>query len=168
MLVQESPLHELASLDRLIAMASKKEQRTSQLALEALKDLFLHNLLPDRKLTPFRSNERLLDPKMSIKIGLICWYEDQLLKRVVKVVDVIETALKSTIEFFKKNCMSIASQMLMNKPEQEGRLLALLVNKLGDPSRAVCSKCIEVLRNVVYEVFLKSNSRTYNTFNNGF
>lgn len=48
--VQASPLHELETLDVLVTMANKKEQRTSQLALEALKDLWIHNLLPDRKL----------------------------------------------------------------------------------------------------------------------
>ena len=64
----------------------------------------------------------------------------------------IEESLKSNIEFFKKNCISIAGAMLASKPEQEQRLLSMLVNKFGDPSRAICSKCIDVLRKIVYEV----------------
>ena len=46
--VQGSPFHELETLDTLIGMALKKEQRGAQLALEALKDLFVNNLLPER------------------------------------------------------------------------------------------------------------------------
>jgi len=144
-------MHELSALDSLISMAGKKEQRTSQLALEALKDLFIHNLLPDRKLKNLRSNH-LQSPGMNLKIGLVYWFEDQLMRRVSRVVDIIEESLKSNIEFFKKNCISIAGSMLASKPEQEQRLLALLVNKFGDPSRAICSKCIEVLRKITYEV----------------
>ena len=148
LVVQESPIHELSALDSLLAMASRKEYRTSQLALEALKDLLIHNLLPDRRLVPFR-NQPFLHPEMTMISAMACWYEEQLLNRMEMVVIALEVGLKSNIEYFKKQCMDIAADLLMGKPERESKFLEMLVNKLGDPSGAVGSKCIELLRKVV-------------------
>ena len=47
--------------------------------------------------------------------------------------------------------MNISCDLLANKPEQEARLLYLLVNKLGDPSRVISSKCIELLKKLIYK-----------------
>ena len=106
--IQESPVHELASLDALLSMAEKKEQRTSQMALEAIKDLLIHNLLPDRKLNTFHDYQyQLLDANMSLKTGLAYWYEAQLKLRVERLVNAIEIFMKSSIDYFKKNCMNI-------------------------------------------------------------
>jgi ribosome biogenesis protein MAK21 len=148
LVVQESPIHELSALDALLAMASRKEYRTSQLALEALKDLLIHNLLPDRRLVPFKS-QPLLHPEMTMQRAMSFWYEEQLMNRMEVVVIALEVGLKSNIEYFKKQCMDIAADLLMGKPERESKFLEMLVNKLGDPSGAVGSKCIELLRNVV-------------------
>jgi ribosome biogenesis protein MAK21 len=130
-------------------MAEKKEQRTSQIALEALKDLMIHNILPDRRLRRFEASIAQHFPKVDMKTALLLWYEGKLIDRFERVVSAIELALKSNIEYFKKNCMSIATELLINKPEQEARLLSMLVNKLGDPVKSISSKCIELLRSVV-------------------
>ena len=148
LVVQESPVHELSALDTLIGMAGKKEYRTSQLALEALKDLLIHNLLPDRRLIPFRS-QPLNHPSITMQHAMLFWYEDLLLQRMELILSALDNGLKSTVEYFKKQCMDIAAELLMGKPEKEGRFLAMVVNKLGDPSGAVGSKCIELLRTVV-------------------
>ena len=36
----------------------------------------------------------------------------------------------------------------MSKPEQESRLLEMVVNKIGDPSSSVCSKAIDQLKKI--------------------
>ena len=95
----------MTSFDTLISMAEKKEQRTSQMAFEAIKDLLVHNLLPDRKLKYFHENS-VLDHKMTIKLGILHWFEEQLKRRVERVVVALEMFMKSNIEFFKKNCMT--------------------------------------------------------------
>ena len=148
LVVQESPIHELSALDTLIGLASKKEYRTSQLALEAVKDLLIHNLLPDRGLVSFK-NQPFNHPDMTIERAMLYWYEEQLYQRVELIANALDIGLKSTIEFFKKQCMDIAAELLTGKPEKEARFLAMIVNKLGDPSGAVGSKCIELLRNVI-------------------
>jgi len=146
--IQDSPLHQLETLDLLISMALKKEQRMSQLALEALKDLLIHNILPDRRLKPFLQ-QPLGHPKMTMKIALSYWYEGQLISRVESIVRAIETGLMSTVEYFKKICMQLAADLLVNKPEQEAKLLNILVNKLGDGKGNIYSKCTEILKDVL-------------------
>lgn len=148
LVVQESPIHELSALDTLIGLASKKEYRTAQLALDAVKDLLIHNLLPDRRLISFK-NQPLNHPDMNVQIGMLYWFEEQLLQRVELVANALDIGLKSTIEYFKKQCMDIAADLLAGKPEKEARFLAMIVNKLGDPSGAIGSKCIELLRTVI-------------------
>lgn len=146
--VQEAPFYQLDTLDMLVAMACKKEQRTSQLALEAIKDLLTNNLLPDRKLSIFRS-ALLLCEGMDMQTALLLWFEDQLKTRIERVMEALENGLKSSVDYFKKLCLEMAASLLMSKPEQEARLLTMIVNKLGDPSSKTCSKCIEVLKNVI-------------------
>ena len=111
--VQESPFHNLSALDALVEMANRKEQRTAQLALEALKDLFINNLLPDRKLVPLSARGCLLPTtqnlegqntkkRMNMKIALLMYFEDELKKRVEQTVVAIENGMKSMVEFFKR------------------------------------------------------------------
>eukprot|EP01041_Mallomonas_annulata_P004588 gene4588-9117_t len=146
--IQESPIHHLTALDDLITLANKKEQRSSQLALEALKDLLIHNLLPDRRLNSFLSNS-LGNPKMNMKHALLLWYESELLSRMDKIIIPLDLGLKSTVDYYKRICMELIADWLINKPEQESRLLSLLVNKLGDPKGQISSKCMELLKNVI-------------------
>ena len=56
LLVQESPIHRSLHLDQLLQMAAKQSRRESMPVLLALQDLFLSDLLPDRKLLFFREN----------------------------------------------------------------------------------------------------------------
>lgn len=147
--VQASPLHELETLDILIAMALKKEQRISQLALEALKDLLIHNLLPDRKLIPFKE-QTLDDDALTLRSGLLMWYEDALATRVGRILDALDNGLKATVDYFKKLCMTLCLDLLTNKPEQELRLLVMLINKLGDNVGGACTKASQLLKTLLH------------------
>jgi ribosome biogenesis protein MAK21 len=54
LLIQEAPLYRLDSLKRLLNMATKKGSREAVLATEALRDMFVNDLLPpDRRLRFF-------------------------------------------------------------------------------------------------------------------
>ena len=50
LLVQENPLCRLSPLESLVAMTQKKGKRESMSAVDSLKDLFVNDLLPERKL----------------------------------------------------------------------------------------------------------------------
>jgi ribosome biogenesis protein MAK21 len=144
--VSSAPFHEMQTLDILLAMALKKEQRVSQLALEALKDLLVHNLLPDRKLIPFKSrdlvNAGLLD-------GMLYWFEDKLMQKFSSVLDALDGGIKSNVDFFKKTCLGIILDLLASKPEQEQRLLMMLVNKLGDHVASFSSNVTQHLKTLL-------------------
>jgi ribosome biogenesis protein MAK21 len=157
--VQESPFHNLDALEMLTAIVSKNEQRTVQLALDAIKDLLLNNLLPNRKLVPLNCRiAMLMDPEITLamkdstimKVALLMYFEDVLKKAVEVVVSAVDSGMKSMVEFFKRSCMTVAVDMLKSKPEQEGRLLTLLVSRLGDHASVVSSKCMELLKGLLH------------------
>ena len=77
------------------------------------------------------------------------YFEGQLLVRVQRVVNALEKGLKSTLEYFKNQCMEMVVAMLTSKPEQEKRLLTLLVSKMSDQMGNVTSKCIELLKSLM-------------------
>jgi ribosome biogenesis protein MAK21 len=147
LLISESPVHNLESLDALIALAFKKEQRTAILALEALKDLLITNLLPDRHLVPVDKQD--WSKTISLETALLNWFEAQLIVRVDKILDAIEAALKSNVDFFKKRSLELAMEILSSKPEKESRILRLITNKMGDPSKNIGSKAMEVLKSLL-------------------
>lgn len=155
LIIQESPIHNLQSFDTLLSYCShKKEQRSCQLAMEAVKDLLIHNVLPDRKLNSFQfycNSGYFHHSDMNMSILLTFWYEDQLITRIKSFIDNIEEiGLKSSnIEYFKKFCMEIVCDLLISKPEQEARLLNMLTNKLGDPMKGIIPKCIELLDKII-------------------
>lgn len=146
--IQANNILELESLDILLSFAHRKEQRTAQLALEAIKDLLIHNLLPDRHLKPFEL-QPFLHPNLTRKAVILMWFEGQLFTRMKKVVDSLDIGMKSTIDHFKKSTMTIAKDLLVSKPEQEARLLAMIVNKLGDPSTKSSTYSIELLKSII-------------------
>ena len=51
----------------------------------------------------------------------------------------LEEASRDNLDFLKEKAIRALAQLLQAKPEQEARLLAALVNKLGDPSRKLAS-----------------------------
>ena len=156
--VQESPFHNLDAIEMLTAMVAKNEQRTAQLALDAMKDLLINNLLPNRKLVALNSRiHALSDPEIAVtiknssimKVALLMYFEDELKKAVDTVVAAVDSGTKSMVEFFKRSCMSVAVDMIKNKPEQESRLLTLLVGRLSDSSSVISSKCMELLKGLL-------------------
>eukprot|EP00953_Heterococcus_sp_UTEX-ZZ885_P022079 12258-Heterococcus_DN1.PRE.4 len=154
---KESPVHRLADLDKLVEMATKHDRRTAQMAQEALKDLFVSDLLPDtRRLQPFRERPLLQieawgseDPATAARTLLLWYYEGELLRRFGALVGSIEAACKDTVANTKRYGMEAARDLLEAKPTGEAQLLSILVNKFGDPDRKVSSKAIHLLQLVL-------------------
>ena len=61
-------------------------------------------------------------------------------RRYAAFVGMLEAASTDSLEFLKDRALKAAAALLAAKPEGEARLLAALVNKLGDPSRKLASK----------------------------
>ena len=62
------------------------------------------------------------------------------LPRYAQFVEAVELGSRDNLEFIKSKAIRALGALLAAKPEQEGRLLAALCNKLGDPSRKLASK----------------------------
>jgi len=113
LLIQGAPLLRLKTLDNLINMAGKGDRRCSQMALEAVKDLMIHNLLPDRKLKTWSQHQEdhsspHMPPSNSPQYAalLALWYfEDQIKRRYSTVVQKLEKASFDTVQNYKKVCM---------------------------------------------------------------
>ena len=151
LLVQNSPVHALRHLDGLLSLARKKGRRESQQAIEALKDLFVTNLLPsDRKLLPLASRDFLSVMDTIRAEHLALWqFEDALKRRYAEFLTVLQEHLGDAIVHFKSNALKTVVDLLIEKPEQEGILLSILVNKLGDPDGKVASKAQYLLSQLV-------------------
>eukprot|EP00743_Colponemidia_sp_Colp-15_P004908 GILK01005290.1.p1 GENE.GILK01005290.1~~GILK01005290.1.p1 ORF type:complete len:894 (-),score=206.64 GILK01005290.1:141-2822(-) len=150
MLVQSNPVYNLKALDSLIAMCTKKGRREAQLAIEATKDLFLTNLLPDRKLKSFQSQP--LTANDIKKAHLVYWlFEDALRNRYATFVQALEQGSHDTLAHTKSSMIKSIFDLLSKKPEQEKVLLAALANKLGDPDRKMASKVSYLLSLLVQE-----------------
>ncbi len=142
---QQSPIHRLSSLFGLLDMAEKHERRSCQAAIEALKDLFINNLLPDgRLLVPLTLRPITRVVELPIQVAgqaLVLWrYEDHLRLAVRRVLNVLQRLSSDTVAVVKRSAIDTVLELLSAKPEGEGFLLSIMVNKLGEPDRSASSQ----------------------------
>ena len=159
LLIQESPLHNMKALERLLGLAKKRSRGQAVSALGALKDLLAQGeLLPsNRRLKPFASQPALLEalqdsqvrawkPGQSLpgrldKLHLLLWaFEDWLKSSYFQIIQLLEVWCNDEVEFARARALGYVHELLTQKPEQEVNLLRLLVNKLGDTDRKIASK----------------------------
>jgi ribosome biogenesis protein MAK21 len=145
--VQESPIHRSTHLDQLLAMAGKQSRRESMPVLLALQDLFLSDLLPDRKLRFFRENA-LRQPPDAEQEALF-QFEHTLKLAYASYIKALSSALHDPVVHIRQEAIRITHALLKSKPEQEQALLFVLVNKLGDAERKVASSVCHVLHKLL-------------------
>ncbi|CAL9731867.1 ribosome biogenesis protein Mak21p [Monosporozyma unispora] len=139
LLIQDSPIHNIKSLDMLLTFCNKKSRNSQLQSLNALKDLFLNGLLPDRKLRYFK-NQPGLSMMLNKKTLAIFYFEDYLKKLFFKILEILEKLSHDPIIHVRISTLTHVFDLLINKPEQEFNLLRLGVNKLGDIDSKVSSK----------------------------
>jgi ribosome biogenesis protein MAK21 len=145
LLVQAAPLYRVKTLHALLNQAAKHGRREALFAIDTLKDLFLTNLLPDnRKLVAF--HHRPLSATNITEMHKVYWYFEDILKSLyAEFVSILSKASHDTVLHTKKKAQHVAFEMLCDKPEMEQQLLALLVNKLGDPEKKIASNSAHLL-----------------------
>ncbi|KMT04769.1 hypothetical protein BVRB_7g169480 [Beta vulgaris subsp. vulgaris] len=151
-LIGDNPIANLRSLDALLAMVtSKVGKRHALTGFEALKELFIQSLLPDRKLKTLF--QRPLNHIPETKDGhslLLFWYWEECLKsRYERFVSALEEASRDMLRILKDKAAKIMYALLSTKSEQERRLLTALVNKLGDPDSKAASNADYYLTNLL-------------------
>ena len=161
-------MHKLYALDMLMDLAgcggggdggggSAPNSRVGQMASEALSDLFVNTLLPgdrklvsldDRPLHLYEGTDRTLSPRV-----LLLWrYEEMIKVRYSSyLARYLGRALAGEDEPSKRGALSTACTLLMRVPEGEEALLAMIVNKIGDPVRKIASAAGHQLRMVLDE-----------------
>ncbi|GMM57446.1 RNA-binding ribosome biosynthesis protein [Maudiozyma humilis] len=139
LLIQESPIHNMKSLDTLLGYCNKKSRNSQLQSINALKDLFLNGLLPDRKLRYFK-NQPGLSMMLNKRTLAIFYFEDYLKKLFFKILEVLEKISHDPIIHVRSQTLTHIFDFIKAKPEQEFNLLRLGVNKLGDIDSKVSSK----------------------------
>ncbi|XP_042482910.1 CCAAT/enhancer-binding protein zeta isoform X2 [Macadamia integrifolia] len=152
LLVGENPIANMRSLDALLAMVtSKVGKRHALTGFEALSELFLSSLLPDRKLKTLvqRPLNQLPESKDGYSL-LLFWYWEECLKlRYERFIFALEEASRDMLPVLKDKSLKTLYALLRSKPEQERRLLSALVNKLGDPTNRAASNADFHLSNLL-------------------
>ncbi|CAH0517509.1 unnamed protein product [Peronospora belbahrii] len=149
--IQTSPLSTLLRLGQLITMAKKKARRESLMAIESLKDLFLNTFLPNEtKLRYFHQHP--LQMAQSSPTHLMLWFFEHCLKTAyTQLLTVLASGMDDAVDSHKRTCLRAANALLRAKPEQEATLLAMLVNKLGDPDRKIAAYLHRMLQELLRE-----------------
>ncbi|KAL8138359.1 hypothetical protein V2J09_004360, partial [Rumex salicifolius] len=153
-LIGDNPLANLRALDALLAMiTSKVGKRHALTCFEALKELFVQSLLPDRKLKTLLQQPLKLLPETKDGYSLLLfWYwEDCLKNRYDRFISAIEEASRDMLPILKDKALRTIYNLLKSKSEQEQRLLSALVNKLGDPENKSASNADYHLSNLLSE-----------------
>ncbi|KAL6137378.1 hypothetical protein ACLB2K_062670 [Fragaria x ananassa] len=135
-LVGDDPIANLRSLDALSGMvASKVGKRYAFAGFDALRELFLTSLLPDRKLKSLlqRPVNDLPETKDGYSLLLLWYWEESLKQRYERFVIALEEASRDMLPELKNKALKTIYVLLKSKSEQERRLLSAIVNKLGDP-----------------------------------
>ncbi|XP_063680253.1 CCAAT/enhancer-binding protein zeta-like [Bolinopsis microptera] len=147
LLLQESPVHHIKSLDALLGMAKKKSKRMAIQSIDTLKEMFLSTILPEnRKLFTFEQHDFSALTGETINVTVLGWLvEDKLKSCYSEYLDVIKTHLNDNEVAIRTKLCNLVSHMLNEKPEKEQELLAILVNKIGDPDNKLASKIIYIL-----------------------
>ncbi|PIL32656.1 hypothetical protein GSI_05360 [Ganoderma sinense ZZ0214-1] len=143
LLVQASPLHNTAALDGLRSMAQRgraKGGRDEGLkAIRCVVDWWVGGGGPSRKLRYFR-DQPLLHPDVRDAHLLVWYFEDWLKKYLFSILQILETFSLDPLNYVRTQTLAFLANLLRAQPEQEQNLLRLLVNKLGDTEKSVCSR----------------------------
>ncbi|KAK7294502.1 hypothetical protein RJT34_17391 [Clitoria ternatea] len=151
-LVGDNPIANLRSLDALLGMVtSKVGKRHAFTGFEALQELFIASLLPDRKLKTLiqRPLNHIPETKDGYSLLLFWYWEDCLKQRYERFVVALEEASRDMLAALKNKALKSIYVLLSRKSEQERRLLSALVNKLGDPDNKAASNADYHLANLL-------------------
>ena len=144
LLIQDSPLHNIKSLETLASYCGKKSRNSALQSLNSLKDLFLSGLSPNRKLRYFK-NQPGLSMMLNKRTLAIFYFEDYLKKLFFRVLEILEVLSHDPIIHVRLQVLNHVFDLLTNQPEQEFNLLRLGVNKIGDIDSKVSSKASYLL-----------------------
>ncbi|KAF7294651.1 CCAAT-box-binding transcriptional factor [Mycena indigotica] len=108
-------------------------------ALRCISDWWVGGGAPSRKLKYFR-DQPLGHPGVTDQHLLLWYFEDWLKKYFFSILQILETLSLDPLPYVRTQSITLLCTLLREKPEQEQNLLRLLVNKLGDTEKSICSR----------------------------
>lgn len=150
--IRQNPKNTLKYLDILVRMAEDKNRRRNESVITALKDLFLENLLQNKKYIPFISVYPSLKENHTDDDLIKAYYDDKLHNLYSKVITMLENCvINEPMAKIKKKKMDLLYEMIAKQPEGEEKILTILINKLGDPMTEISNHAILLLKNLQKE-----------------
>ena len=155
-LAQEDPVANLRSLEHLLALLEKARvkggKRGAVQAVGALTELFRDALLPPNRKLKYFSEQPLgaSGDAPNERKRLLYWHVEDLVKRAyARFVNALDALSRDPLPVLKEKSVKAAFELLKSRPENERALLAVLVNKLGDPQRRTASNAAHLLLELV-------------------
>jgi len=99
------------------------------LAVDAIKNIVMADILPDRKLKYFTDHKDWA-AGVSDRLLLLRLFEDELKKFYLDFIKELEVMTHDTVPKTRRVALVHVYDLLCAKPEQEKNLLAILVDKL--------------------------------------
>ncbi|MES1920436.1 hypothetical protein MHBO_002104 [Bonamia ostreae] len=138
----DSPLHQIDLLHQLINRFSTQKPKHSVVIAELLTDLFINNLLPNRKLSNFKNNFSKLATN-SDKALLAFHYEDLLKREFCVFTDNCEKILSETnFEWYQVKILTFLFQILKSKSEKEEEILCALTRLIFSNNKTIIAKTL--------------------------
>ncbi|OTF82148.1 CCAAT/enhancer-binding protein zeta-like protein [Euroglyphus maynei] len=159
-LIQDSTVHNLRSLEQLIRFVNGKGKRECIMAIDTVRDLFIGDLLiPGQKLQSFEEIINSVDRDFLLhtdsfdiyrrKFLLITHVEDQIRSLYRRFLEQLVQCSHDTLDTLKMKSIRTLFDLFVNNPEQEKFLLESLINKLGDPAPRVASTTARLLSKIL-------------------
>ena len=147
--IKQNPKTTLKYIEILIRMATDKNRRKNESVITATKDLFIENLLQNKKHLPFVLSAASLSNESSQQELIDAYYDDKIHSLYSKLISALEeSAMNDPMTKIKKKKMDILYEMIAKQPEGEEKILSIMINKLGDPSTEVTNYAIAQLKSL--------------------
>lgn len=131
----------------LLKMSKTKNRRQSETVLISLKDLFMEEILSNKKLLSFYQNYTKSNPESNESTLLQYYIDDTVHKLYLSFLETLEQiVINDPVKQMKKKYMQVLLEMITKRPEREEKILDVLINKLGDPDVDVTNSAIKTLK----------------------
>lgn len=118
----------------LLTISSQNQKKKIMPALLVLKQEFIDNLLPDKKLRSFFGQDDLLN-KRSEELLVKIFIEHEIKACFVQFVEMLRVLTFDNLMHFQKMAIRFLVEILSKKPEQERKILQIIINKFTDPNK---------------------------------
>ncbi|CAF1034603.1 unnamed protein product [Rotaria sp. Silwood1] len=148
-LIRRSPIHSIKELENLVnLLRSNIQHRRDALTIaEILEDVFINIYLPENRRLFFIN--QLPNQPITKQTAALAFVEETIKQLYSNFIDLLQQIAHDPIGQIRIKAISMLERLLSQRPEQEKRLLELIVDKLGDPDSNVAAKTLHLLNQLL-------------------